>query len=467
MLERNLLPDFAAAVLDQLAHIVPSPPDAEVADLRNLPWCSIDNDDSRDLDQLTVWQPVPAGGDQVLIAVADVDAFVAPFTPIDDHAARNTTSVYTAAQVFSMLPERLSTDLTSLNPGQDRLGLVIGFIVGPDGAVDGATVQRARVRSQAKLTYDAVAAWLDDAGALPAAAARVPGLDQQLRRQDQVAARLRQRRRARGALELQSLEARPVFDGETVVALEPVRPNRARELIADFMIAANTVAAGFLEAHGRPSVRRVVRSPERWNRLQALAARHGEVLPDQPSTRALEEFIDRRRAADPLHFPDLSLAVVKLMGRGEYVAEAPGQEEAGHFGLGVQQYAHATAPNRRFPDLVNHRLMKAVLTGQPAPYDLGALTALAEHCSQQESNAARVERSVRKSAAVLLIEHRVGQTFAGIVTAASPKGTYLRTFDPPLEGRIVRGAADLAVGDKTSVTLVGTDFEKGFIDFAR
>jgi len=467
MLDRGLQPDFGGAVFEQLARIVgPAQPGAGFRDLRNLQWCSIDNDDSRDLDQLSVSDDLP-GVVRILVAIADVDSLVIRDTPIDGHAAVNTTSVYTPAQIFPMLPERLSTDLTSLNEGVARTSLVIAFTVTDDGEVVEPELFPALVQSQAKLAYDSVAAWLEGQGPLPAAADRVPGLDARLRQQDQAAARLRQRRRARGALELESLEARPVFDGDMVVDLRVQRPNRARTLIADFMIAANTAVGRFLERRGRPSLRRVVRSPERWQKIVAVAAAHGETLPAEPSTAALEAFLARRRTADPIRFPDLSLTIVKLMGRGEYEVAVPGQSSPGHFGLAVQDYAHSTAPNRRFPDLVTHRLVKAALAGAPEPYTADELAAIAAQSSLQEANAAKVERQVRKSAAALLLEHRVGESFAGIVTGAAPKGTYVRILDPPVEGRIVRGFAGLAVGDKVRVTLVGTDFERGYIDFAR
>jgi exoribonuclease-2 len=466
MLERGLLPDFGGAVFEQLAHIA-AQPEPSLRDLRNLQWCSIDNDDSRDLDQLTVAETTATGATRILVAIADVDTLVAKGTPVDAHAAANTTSVYTAAQTFPMLPERLSTDLTSLNPGTERPSLVIEYTITDQGAVLDPQLSRALVRNQAQLAYDAVAAWLDQKGPLPPAAARVSGLDLQLRRQDEAATRLHERRQARGALAFQSIEARPVFDGEQVIALQAVTSNRARDLIAELMIAANTVVARFLDAQGRPSLRRVVRSPERWEKIVGVAAGYGESLPREPSSSALEAFLARRRVADPVRFPDLSLTIVKLMGRGEYVPQWPGQPPVGHFGLAASDYSHSTAPNRRFPDLIAQRQVKAALAGQPDPYSPAELTAAASRSSEQEANAAKVERQVRKSAAALLLERRVGESFAGVVTGASPKGIYVRVFDPPVEGRIVRGYAGLAIADKVRVTLVGTDFERGHLDFAR
>ena len=464
MVERGLEPEFGAAARAQSAALDGQAHDGEgaVRDLRHLPWCSIDNDDSRDLDQLSV-----ADGDKILVAVADVDAAVDKDSPLDDHARTNTTSVYTAGGIFPMLPERLSTDLTSLNPGAERLAVVVEFTTDAHGAVTDGAVYHARVLNAAKLAYDAVAAWLDGAAAVPAAIAAVPGLEAQLRRQDSVAQAMRALRHRRGALSLESTEARAVFDGDTLADLRPDAPNRAKQLIEDFMIAANGVTARFLEAHGLAALRRVLRIPERWDRIVELAQRLGEHLPGNPEATALEAFLARRRAADPERFADLSLSVIKLLGRGEYALDRPGRDDAGHFGLAVSDYTHSTAPNRRFPDLVTQRLVKAALSGAGTPYAAGELAALARHCTQQEDAATKVERQVRKSAAALLLEHRVGERFEGVVTGASDKGTWVRIFRPPVEGRVVRGATRLDVGDRVTVELVATDVERGFIDFAR
>jgi VacB/RNase II family 3'-5' exoribonuclease len=467
MLDRGLEAEFPADALVQLDTFRgPAAASGEVEDLRSLLWCSIDNDDSEDLDQLTVAEDLGEGAVRILVAVADVDALVAKDTPIDRHASKNTVSVYVAGHVYPMLPERLSTDLTSLNQDADRLSLVVAYVVQPDGSLGEGSVRRALVRNRAKLAYNAVAAWLDGQGSLSEPALRVSGLDAQLRLQDAVAARLRRTRHEHGALDLQSLESRPVFSGDTLVGLHADKPNRAKWLIEDFMIAANGVVARFLADKARPSLRRVVRSPERWGKIVDKAAEYGETLPAAPSALALEAFLTRRRAADPLRFPDLSLAIVKLMGSGEYVVERPGETPIGHFGLSVTDYAHATAPNRRFPDLVTHRLLKAALAGAPSPYGLEELGALASHCSLAEGAAAKVERQVRKSAAALLLEQRVGESFDGVITGAADKGTWVRVFDPPVEGRVDRGTGGLRVGDKVRVRLLATDFERGFIDFA-
>jgi exoribonuclease-2 len=364
-----------------------------------------------------------------------------------------------------MLPERLSTDLTSLGEGEDRVALAVEMVVKDDGTLTTSDLYRTVVRNRAKLAYNAVAAWLEGTRAVPDRVAEVPGLEAQLRLQDQVAQRLRQVRHHLGALSLETVQARPVFDGDVLTDLEGDRTNRARALIEDFMIAANGVTARYLEAKGYPSLRRVLRSPARWERIVELAAKLGERLAPEPSAAALEAFLAKRRQADPLRFPDLSLAVVKLMGRGEYVVEFPGQTVPGHFGLAVQAYTHSTAPNRRFPDLITQRLLKAALGRRPAPYASAELQELAQHCTQAEDRANKVERQVGKSAAALLLEPRIGQRFDGIVTGAAAKGTWVRILQPPVEGRVVRGADGLDIGDRVRVELVRTDIEQGHIDF--
>ncbi|HEY3359700.1 MAG TPA: RNB domain-containing ribonuclease [Polyangia bacterium] len=469
MLQRGLLPEFSPAVLRETeaitgAAVATDPP---IRDRRDLLWCSIDNDDSRDLDQLSVAAPLAGGGATILVAVADVDAIVGPGGAINGHAQTNTTSVYTAAAVFPMLPEKLSTDLTSLGEEQERLALVIEMVVGDDGAVGESAVYRATVRNRAKLAYNSVAAWLDGPGGPPPRLAEVPGLAAQLRLQDRVAQRMRSLRHQHGALSLETREARAVFEGGELADLRPDESNRAKELIEDLMVAVNGVTARYLERQGFPSLRRVLRAPERWERIVALAADLGERLPPEPSAVALEAFLQRRRRADPARFPDLSLAVVKLLGRGEYELARPGQRSAGHFGLAAMDYTHSTAPNRRFPDLVTQRLLKAALAGRAAPYGADELVALARHCTLQEDNANKVERQVRKSAAAQLLGARVGQRFDAIVTGASPKGTWVRIFQPAVEGRVVDGFQGLDVGDRVQVRLVHTDVERGFVDFSR
>lgn len=468
MVERGLEPAFSGAAIAEANGIAraPSETDASIRDLRRLPWASIDNDDSRDLDQLSVADGAGAGTTRILVAIADVDACVRVGSAVDGHARTNTTSVYTAAEIFPMLPERLSTDLTSLGEGQERLAIVIEMAIGEDGAVMDSGVYRAVVVNRAKLAYSGVAAWLDGTAPAPRALSAVPGMDDQLRIQDGIARRMRGLRARHGALDLETVEARPVFDGDALTGLRPDEKNRAKALIEDFMIAANGVTARFLQQKGFPSFRRVLRAPERWARIVDLAAGLGERLPPEPDALALEQFLAARRRADPDRFQDLSLSVVKLIGAGEYALET-GDVAAGHFGLAVRDYTHSTAPNRRFPDLVTQRVVKAALAGRAPPYANEELAALATHCTEQEGNAAKVERQVLKSAAALLLQHRTGQRFDGIVTGASAKGTWVRILAPPVEGKVVRGFEGLDVGDRARVELVRTDVDRGYIDFVR
>ena len=469
MRERGLDPDIPPDAMAQVAAIPGAPRQTEepVRDLRALQWCSIDNDDSRDLDQLTVAEPRPDGSVTLLVAVADVDAAVPKASPVDRHAAQNTTSVYTPAVIFPMLPERLSTDLTSLADQQDRLSVVVEIAVSKDGEIVSSDVYGAQVRNRAKLAYDSVGAWLAGAGPLPAPAVPVPGMDEQLRIQDRVAQNLDRVRREHGALEFVTVEVQHVFDGDTLHDVRPQLPNRAKTLIENLMIAANGVVARFHDAHGFPSLRRVVKSPERWDRIRALAAEFSETLPETADAVALSAFLERRRKAAPDRFPDLSTRIIKMIGSGEYVVDPPGAEPPGHFGLAVRDYSHSTAPNRRYPDLITQRLLKAALAGHRSPYAIDELEGLAAHCTKQEDAANKVERQVRKSAAALVVASRIGERFDGIVTGASPKGTYVRISTPPIEGRLMRGEQGLDVGDRVRVQLSGVDVERGFIDFTR
>ena len=469
MIQRGLLPDFAPAVRAEANALVEAPraTDATFRDLRGLPWASIDNDTSRDLDQLTYAEPAPGGAVKVLVAVADVDAVVKRGSAIDGHAGTNTTSVYTAAAIFPMLPERLSTDLTSLGEGRDRLAVVVEMVLSQGGTVERSEVYRATVRNSAKLAYGSVAAWLDGSAAAPPRVLAVPALEEQLRGQDRAAQAMRQVRYQHGALRLHTPEAQAVFVGDDLSDLLPDEPNRAKELIEDFMIAANGATAKFLAGRGFPSLRRVLRSPERWDRIVALAGALGDLLPAEASGEALARFLAKRLREDPERFPDISLSVVKLLGRGEYALHLPGREPEGHFGLAVNDYTHATAPNRRFPDLLTQRLLKAALSGEAPPYSNAELTALARHCTEQETNAAKVERQVRKSAAAMLLARRIGERFDAMVTGAAGKGTWVRILHPAAEGRVVRGFRDLDVGDHVEVELIHVDVERGFVDFAR
>jgi exoribonuclease-2 len=454
MRERGFLTSFSPAALAEAQDRRRTGPrrHGDVRDLRKLAWFSIDNDDTRDLDQLSVAEPLPGDATRLLVAVADVEAFVPARSALDEHAANNTTSVYTAAGVYPMLPETLSTDLSYLR-------------VETDGAVSGASLYAAVVVNQAKLTYDAVSAWLaDETSPLPRLAA-VPRLAEQLRLHDALAARLARWRHEHGALNMTTVSARPVFADGRLVDVRADQKNRAKELIAELMIAANGATARFLEQHGFPSVRRFLRAPQRWDRIEALAAAHGGSLPDEPDAVALDRFLSERRQADPAGFADLSLAVVKLLGAGEYMAAAPGGPEHGHFGLAVHDHAHTTAPNRRFPDLVMQRLVKAALAGDPPPYTVVALDGIARHCTEQEGRANAVERQVLKAAAAFLLVQRIGEVFDAVVTGAAPKGTFVRLHQPLVEGRVVKGFEGLDVGDATRVRLVAVDSRLGHIDF--
>jgi exoribonuclease-2 len=467
MINRGLEPDIPTAAIQQLNGIQGAAIETGTAirDLRNLLWCSIDNDTSKDLDQLTVAERLPADRVKVLVAIADVDALVHSATPIDRHAKTNTTSVYTAAKIFPMLPERLSTDLTSLREGVDRLVLVIEMVVAADGSVEESAVYRAVVNNRAKLAYRSVAAWLDDQAPMPERVANVRGLDEQLRIQDQVARAMRLVRYQHGALELETIEPEAVLSNGQVVELRLEKKNRAQDLIEDFMIAANGVSAQFLQRHGWPVLRRVVRSPERWDRIRQVAEQFGETLPDAPDSKALSEFLAKRRQTDPLRFPDLSLTIVKLMGAGEYVVQLPEEPSEGHFGLAVSDYSHSTAPNRRFPDLITQRLLKTALAGDKPLYSSAELVELASHCTQQEDAARKVERQVRKSAAAQLLSSHIGETYDALVTGASEKGTWVRLLKVPAEGMLIGRPQNVAVGDQARVQLLSLNIERGFIDF--
>jgi VacB/RNase II family 3'-5' exoribonuclease len=469
MLERGLLPDFSAEVLVELGSIqAPAAMNGElVRDLRDLLWASIDNDDSRDLDQLTVAEAMPGDKVKILVAVADVDSLVKNGSAIDGHARHNTTSVYTAALIFPMLPEKLSTDLTSLNFDEDRLSIVVEMVIGADGSLQGSNIYRALVLNHAKLAYYSVASWLDGSGTVPEAVAGINGLDENLRLQDKAAQRMKNLRHIHGALSLETIEAKPLFDGDEIRDLEVERKNRATDIIEDFMIAANGVTARYLSSRKIPSIRRVVRTPKRWDRIVELAHEHGFKLPNDPDSKALDEFLLKQRADDPLRFPDLSLTVIKLMGSGEYVAEIPGETATGHFGLAVRDYTHSTAPNRRYTDLITQRLVKAATEGEPSPYSNEELEVLAKHCTEEEDAANKVERQVGKSAAALLLESRIGEQFDAIVTGASSKGTWARLLNIPVEGKLVQGFEGIDVGNRIRVQLISVDVERGYIDFRK
>ncbi len=464
MLERGFLPDFPPAVEAQLHDIRPEP-DGRLRDLTTLLWSSIDNDDSRDLDQIEWAERVPKGI-RVLVGIADVSATVSRNTPIDNHAAHDTTTVYAGVRTFPMLPERLSTDLTSLVEGQDRSAIVVELMVTADGTVEDGSVFPARVRNRAQLTYNAVGPWLEsDALAAPPKVAASAELQQQLKLQDEAARALRASRYRLGAIAFDRVEAQPVISNGEVRDLAARAHNRAAELIEDFMIATNEVMARTLRNAGVSSIRRVVKAPERWPRIVEVARQYGETLPPEPDARALNEFLMRRKQADPVHYADVSLAVLKLMGPGEYMLLRPGDDPEGHFGLAAHDYTHSTAPNRRFADLVTQRLLKA-LSGS-APYSDDELAIIARTCTLREDAARKVQRDMNKRIAAVALEHRIGQTFWGVVTGVVPKGVFVRVFEPPVEGRLVQGEHGLDVGDRIHVTLLSTDPLRGHIDFGR
>jgi VacB/RNase II family 3'-5' exoribonuclease len=467
MLERGLLPDFPRQVLAELdrIHGPATRSDESIRDLRNLLWCSIDNDDSRDLDQLTVAEAMPEGAGKILVAIADVDAVVKKQSALDDYARHNTTSVYTAAETFPMLPEKLSTDFTSLNHESDRLAVVVEMVMGSDGSLQSSDIYRATVCNRAKLAYNSVADWLEGKAPMPHEIGAVKGLEENLSLQNSLAQKLKALRHIHGALDLETIEARPVFDGDELKGLEVDQSNSAKEIIEDFMIAANGVSARYLASKGFPSLRRVVSTPRRWDRIIELGLDRGFTLPQKPDSKALDQFLVAARAADPLRFPDLSLSVIKLLGAGEYVLELPGGSAAGHFGLAVKDYTHSTAPNRRYPDLITQRMLKAALAGRSMPYSNDELAVLAKHCTDEEDAAKKVERQVGKSAAAMLLESRIGEQFDAIVTGASDKGTWVRLLHPPIEGRLVSGFGGMDVGHRLRVQLIHTDVERGYIDF--
>jgi exoribonuclease-2 len=460
-------PVFAPEVLREAEQHARDDPQrsGDVRDLQGRQWFSIDNVDTLDLDQLTWAEALPDGNLRLAVAVADVDSMVHRDSSVDAHAAVNTTSVYTAAGVFPMLPPLLSSDRTSLHEGEERLAVVVEMNVDGEGSVTDAQLYRAAVRNHAKLDYDSVAAWLDAQAPPPAVVATNAELQAQLRLHDQVARSLRQWRQQRGALNVSTSQARPVFDNGELVDLRADRKNRAKDLIADIMIATNGATARFLVEHGQPSLRRVLQQPRRWDRMVQLAEQHGATLPTAPDALALDRVLTARRQADPSGFEDLSLAVVKLLGSGAYAAAPADAPSAGHFGLAVNDYAHSTAPNRRFVDLVTQRLLKATLAQQAVPYSMDELDAIAQHCTVQEDSASTVERRVLKAAAAYLLQGRIGESFDAIVTGVAPKGTFVRITAPLVEGRMVRGFEGLDVGDALRVKLRSVDIDQRFIDF--
>ncbi|HEV7376599.1 MAG TPA: RNB domain-containing ribonuclease [Pyrinomonadaceae bacterium] len=469
MIDAGFVPDVPRPVLDELhaieAATQPAFNDLAARDLRSLLWSSIDDKKSRDLDQVEYAEELPDGDVRVMIGIADVDSLVRKGSAIDAHAAENCTSVYTGIETFPMLPEELSTDMTSLKGGADRVSVVTEMVVGQDGLVKTSDIYRARLHNYAKLSYEAVGEWLDYNGSVPTEVAAVPGMEAQIRLQFEVALRLRELRKQHGALEFGTIQVSPVVTDGQVRDLTTVERNGARDLIENFMIAANVAMAQFLETKGTMSLRRVVRTPEQWPRIVEIAHTLGEDLPATPDARSLADFLERRKSADPVHYPDLSLSIVKLLGPGEYTVQTRGEEAEGHFGLAVQDYTHSTAPNRRYADLVTQRLVKAVLEGTPTPYTEEELKGIAERCTEREDAARKVERQMRKVVAALLLKDRIGDEFDAIVTGVTPKGTFSRLTAPPVDGRVMQGYEGLRVGDKVRVRLLSVDPKRGFIDF--
>ncbi|MEP6619869.1 MAG: RNB domain-containing ribonuclease [bacterium] len=459
-------PDLDAASRRQLSALaVPSPTD-DVRDMRTLLWSSIDNAESRDLDQIEYAEALSDGGIKLMVGIADVDVLVGKGTALDQHAMQNATSVYAGVAVFPMLPPEISTGLTSLNEDAERLVIVIELVLNADGTPRSHAVYRAHATNHAKLAYDSLGAWLEGRGNAPPLVASTPGLDAQVWVQDRAASLLKTQRQKAGALEFETVEATPVTKDGAVQALSVTRKNRARDLIEDFMIAANVAIAQYLAEQQRSAIRRVVRVPKRWSRIVEIAATFGVTLPATPDAKPLADFLATRRAADPLRFADLSLSIVKLLGPGEYVVDKPGPaDDQGHFGLAAHDYSHATAPNRRYADLVTQRLVKAAMANAPAPYTDEELDVIAKHCTERENAANHVERIARKAAAALLLANRIGDVFDAIVTGVNNDGTYVRLLSPPAEGRVMKGEKGMDVGERVRVKLVRTDAVHGFIDF--
>jgi exoribonuclease-2 len=467
MIARGLEPDFPSAVVAELSKIT-SPAINKLSlakDLRDKLWCSIDNNDSRDLDQLSFAEQLNDNKVRVFVAIADVDTLVAAQSDIDNHASRNTTSVYTVARIFPMLPEKLSTDLTSLSFDADRCAIVVEMVASEDGSVEQSDVYSAIVRNRAKLDYMSVGSWLEGTGKVPSEITSVEGLAENIKLQDHVAQKMKELRYEHGALNLETIEAVPVFDGDTLSEMKVEKKNRAKDLIEDFMIASNGATARFLSGKKFPSIRRVVRVPKQWDRIVELASDHGFSLPAVADSKSLSEYLTFFKQKDQVHFTDMSLSVLKLLGSGEYILEKPGDSEEGHFGLAVKDYTHSTAPNRRYPDLVTQRLLKAAITSRPVPYTMEQLDQIAKQCTVKEDDVKKVERQVEKSANAILMESRIGEEFDAIVSGASPKGTWIRLFQPHVEGKLVKGYNGLKVGQKLKARLIQINVEEGFIDF--
>ena len=454
MIERGLIPDFPPAVVKETEAMHEEIAPSDLRDLRNYFFFSIDNEDSRDLDQLTF-----AEKNRVWIAIADVNAYVKRGSPTDGYARHNTTSVYTPARIFPMLPLKLSNGLTSLNEGEDRSAMVVEIDVDPDGKIALRDLYPALVRNHAKLAYPHVAEWLEKSVPLQKGSKE---LHDQLILQDELAQRMLSFRTSHGALSFETVELTAIMDEGIAIGLSERATNRALQLIENFMIAGNVAVTKFFMEKRLPIVRRIVRTPKRWDRIVWLAQSLGTRLPPKPDGKALRDFLLKEHQIHHDQFPDLSLAMIKLLGRGEYVLGTPGG--GGHFDLALRDYAHTTAPNRRYPDLIMQRILRAHFFSQPAPYPDSELIKIAKRCTDKEEDAVKVERRLIKCAAAMTLEHRVGEQFFGMVTGAGRKGSWVRLDHPRIEGKLMR-SDHVDVGDHVKVKLVFIDVRKGHIDF--
>ena len=466
MKERGLLFEFSQEVLTQANETNnPAPLSENYVDLRSLLWCSIDNDDSQDLDQLTYGEKKDKNKHTLWIAIADVTELISKGSPVDIHAQTNTTSVYTPGKIFTMIPEKFSYNLTSLNENEDRVAMVVKIEINENGEIESSSIFQAIVHNYAKLTYNSIGDWLEGKISLPEKVKKIDGLEKVLKTQNEAAQILRKRRHELGSLTLHSSEARVKIKSEDQITIKISPHNLAHQLIEEFMIATNQCMVQHFNDAKIASLRRVVRVPKNWPRIVEVANSFGEQLPEQPNSKALDEFLVKRLKADPDTFPDLSLTIIKLLGRGEYIVENDKDKPVGHFGLAVSNYTHSTAPNRRFPDVITQRQYKAFLRKEKAPYSLEELYHLAKFCTQQEDAATKVERQVNKSAAALVLSPRIGENFKGIITGINDQGIWVRIFEPAVEGKIVKTFEKLHVGDKVTVELKYVNVKKGFIDF--
>jgi VacB/RNase II family 3'-5' exoribonuclease len=467
MHEAGFRPEFGGAVMQEVAELSNRQTENDATDLTHLNWSSIDNEESRDLDQLEYAEKKGNDNIRLMVAISSVIDHVRKDGPIYLHAAYNTTSVYTGVETFHMLPEALSTDRTSLLEGQTRLAMVVDLEVTPNGDLINPQVYRARVQNHARLTYEEAGEFMQGNSHASEIISTCPWLREQLSLQMAASHRLISLRKKEGALTFSSFEPRLVKRNGKIVDLKLYPHTVARELIESFMVAVNISTATYLKSKNWPIIERVVTAPRRWGRIREVVREYGVELPLEPEQKALSSFLAKQRAKDEVKFQTLSLAIVKLLGPGEYVVEYTHGPQQGHFGLAVDDYSHSTAPNRRFADLVLQKLLRACSAGQPMPYSDDELQQIAARCTERETAARKVERLMRKVCAATLIRARVGQEFSGMITGASRKGTYARLFDFPAEGKVVRGERGVDVGDRVRLRLLNADPETGFIDLER